>query len=110
MENPFLNPITNPVGTRLQLKGYTFEVVENWGCDGCFFNRPLQIHTCARDSFYGIFARGGLTFNEAHSLGRCCKDLRTDKKSVIFKLIKQPENNETEETKPCARPKGTLHT
>ena len=94
MENPFLNPITNPVGTRLQLKGLTFEVVEEAGCDGCFFNRPHQIHKCGRDSFYGIFARGGLTFNEAHSLGRCCKDLRTDNKGIIFKLIKENENKE----------------
>ena len=88
MENPFLDPITNPVGTRLQLKGRVFEVVENWGCDGCFFNRKGQIRFCGRDSIYKDNARGGMTFNEAHSLGRCCKDLRTDKTGIIFKLIK----------------------
>ena len=87
--NPFLEPITNPVGTRIQLRGYTFEVVEEASCNGCFFNRLLQSPFCGRHSMYNDLARRGLTWEEAQSLGRCCKEYRTDKKSAIFKKIEE---------------------
>ena len=96
INNPFLDPITNPIGSRIELKGRVFEVVEEAGCDGCFFYRKGQIHICSRDYHYKYNARGGMTHTEAHSLARCCNELRTDKKSIIFKLIKQTENNEQE--------------
>ena len=94
--NLFLDPITTPVGKRLLLKGRTFEVVEEVGCNGCYFFRPFGGRFCTRNPFYKDNDRGDMTFNEAHSLGRCCKDLRTDKIGIIFKEIKQPENDEQE--------------
>ena len=85
--NPFLETVTNPIGSRIQLRGYTFEVVEEASCNGCFFNRPQQSPSCGRHYMYNDLARRGLTWEEAQSLGRCCKEYRTDKKSAIFKKI-----------------------
>ena len=91
INNPFLDPITNPIGSRLQLKGYTFEVVEEKSCNGCFFNRPQQCPSCARNYMYNDIVRRGFTWAEPQSLGRCFEGLRTDKKSAIFKRIKDEE-------------------
>ena len=85
--NPFLETVTNPIGSRIQLRGYTFEVVEEASCNGCFFNRPQQMPSCGRNYMYNDLARRGLTWEEAQSLGRCFEGRRTDRKSAIFKKI-----------------------
>ena len=52
----------------------TFEVIEQWSCDGCFFYRNGTCFNCFADMGETVFS--------------CVKALRQDDKSVIFKLAK----------------------
>ena len=58
------------IGERFDYNGVTLEVVNQRGCEGCYF---FTIWNC----------------NELEIKGHCRMSLRTDKKPVIFKLVEQ---------------------
>ena len=59
------------IGERIDFEGETLEVVEQRGCEGCYFNLTDDC------------------FKDDDILGSCCS-LRTDRKYVIFKRVDMP--------------------
>ena len=82
---------TRPIGLVIGRNGIQLKIVEHMSCLGCYFYRPLAVDFCTRSYRYNDSARGGLSWETVTGFGACSKWGRTDKKTIIFKRIKDAE-------------------
>ncbi len=88
METSSLSELTRPIGDRVFIDPYFLQLKPSETCYGCFFFRRGCSPSCTRHSFIPDSERGGISYENAiDKLGPCSPSFRTDKKSVIFKLM-----------------------
>ncbi len=88
METSSFSELTRPIGERVYIHPYFFQVKPSETCEGCFFFRPGFKECCTRQSKCADSERGGISYeNATERLGPCSLDFRIDKRGAIFKVV-----------------------